>query len=53
MTIFAVIPTSDISATRQIGIVMKEGAIDYPAELHEAIGIKAFECRVTAVAVRR
>jgi hypothetical protein len=41
-------PTTDISAIRRIGLVMKEGAVYYPAELHEATGIKAFSPPVTA-----
>jgi cytosine/adenosine deaminase-related metal-dependent hydrolase len=44
-------PTSDISAIRQINFVMKEGVIFYPAELHEATGIKAFAKPVRPAAV--
>ncbi len=35
-------PTEDISAIRRIGLVMKEGVVYYPAELHEATCIKPF-----------
>jgi imidazolonepropionase-like amidohydrolase len=35
-------PTEDISAIRRIVLVMKEGVTYYPAEIHEATGIKPF-----------
>ena len=35
-------PTTDISAIRKIALVMKEGVIYYPAEIHAATGIKPF-----------
>jgi Amidohydrolase family len=35
-------PTEDISVIRRIGLVMKEGVAYYPAEIHEATGIKPF-----------
>jgi imidazolonepropionase-like amidohydrolase len=36
-------PTQNISAIRRISLVMKEGAVFYPAEIHAATGIKPFE----------
>jgi hypothetical protein len=35
-------PTRDISAIRKINLVMKEGVVYYPSEIHEALGIKPF-----------
>ena len=35
-------PTADISAIRRINLVIKEGVAYYPAEIHEATGIKPF-----------
>jgi imidazolonepropionase-like amidohydrolase len=35
-------PTQDISTIRRISLVMKEGAVYYPAEIHAATGIKPF-----------
>jgi hypothetical protein len=35
-------PVSDISAIRRINLVMKEGVVHYPAEIHAATGIKPF-----------
>jgi hypothetical protein len=35
-------PTKDISAIRRINLVMKEGVVYFPAELHGATGIKPF-----------
>ena len=43
-------PTQDISAVRRINLVMKDGVVYFPAELHEATGIKPF---VTPVAINR
>jgi hypothetical protein len=43
-------PTKDISAIRRIGLVMKEGVLYYPAEIHQAIGIKPFVPPVGVVA---
>jgi cytosine/adenosine deaminase-related metal-dependent hydrolase len=36
-------PTKDISAVRRIRLVMKGGTVFYPAELHEATGVRPFE----------
>ena len=46
-------PTTDISAIRRIGLVMKEGAVYYPAEIHEATGIKPFVTPMTAESAKR
>ena len=35
-------PTADISAIRRISLVMKEGVVYYPAEIHAATGIEPF-----------
>ena len=35
-------PTKDISAIRNINLVMKEGVVYYPSEIYEAMGIKPF-----------
>jgi hypothetical protein len=35
-------PSKDISAVRQIQLVMKNGVIYYPEEIYEALGIKPF-----------
>lgn len=35
-------PVADISAVRRIALVMKEGAVYYPAEIYEALGIRRF-----------
>ncbi len=36
-------PTKDISAIRRVSLVMKEGAVYYPAEIHAATGIEPFQ----------
>jgi cytosine/adenosine deaminase-related metal-dependent hydrolase len=36
-------PTQDISAIRRVSLVMKEGALYYPAEIYEATGVRPFE----------
>jgi imidazolonepropionase-like amidohydrolase len=38
-------PTQDISAVRQIELVMKDGVIYYPREIYEELGIKPFAPR--------
>lgn len=35
-------PTENIASIRDISMVMKEGAVYYPAEIYEAMGIKPF-----------
>jgi hypothetical protein len=35
-------PTKDISAVRRINLVMKGGVVYFPAEIHEATGIRPF-----------
>jgi hypothetical protein len=35
-------PTRDISAIRRIGLVMKAGVVYFPAEIHEALGVRRF-----------
>jgi hypothetical protein len=35
-------PTQDVSDIRRISLVMKEGAIYFPAEVYEAVGVKRF-----------
>ena len=35
-------PTQNISAVRDISLVMKEGVAYYPAEIYEALGVKSF-----------
>ena len=46
-------PIKDISAIRRIGLVMKEGVVYYPAEIHEATGIKPFAMPLRAEAVQQ
>ncbi len=46
-------PIEDISAIRRINLVMKEGVVYYPAEIHEATGIKPFVAPLKAVAAMR
>jgi cytosine/adenosine deaminase-related metal-dependent hydrolase len=36
-------PTSNISDIRKVSLVMKGGAVYYPAEIYEAIGVRRFE----------
>ena len=35
-------PTKEISAIRNINLVMKDGVAYYPSEIYEAMGIKPF-----------
>lgn len=35
-------PTKDVSAVRQIRLVMKDGLLYFPSEIYEALGIKPF-----------
>lgn len=35
-------PTIDISAVRRINLVMKDGIVYFPTEIHEALGVKPF-----------
>jgi len=45
-------PLNDISAIRKINLVMKEGAVYYPAEIHAATGIKPFAAPLRPAAVK-
>jgi amidohydrolase family protein len=45
-------PTQDISAIRRISLVMKDGAVFYPAEVYEAVGVKRFVEPPTVAAKR-
>ncbi len=38
-------PTKDVSVLRQVRLVMKDGAVYFPDELHTAIGVKPFGTR--------
>jgi imidazolonepropionase-like amidohydrolase len=42
-------PIEDISAIRRINLVMKEGVVYYPAEIHQATGIKPFVAPLRAL----
>jgi adenine deaminase len=44
-------PTQDVGVLRQARLVMKDGVVYYPDELHQAIGIRPFEKRAKARAV--
>ena len=35
-------PTKDISAIRNVNLVMKDGVVFFPSEIYEAMGIKPF-----------
>lgn len=35
-------PTTNITDLRRINLVMKDGVIYYPSEIHEALGVKQF-----------
>jgi cytosine/adenosine deaminase-related metal-dependent hydrolase len=39
-------PTANIADVRRIGLVMKEGAVYYPAEVYPAVGVKPFVDRI-------
>lgn len=45
-------PIKDISAVRRINLVMKDGVVYFPAEMHEATGITPFVKPVTPVAAK-
>jgi cytosine/adenosine deaminase-related metal-dependent hydrolase len=46
-------PTKDISAIRRINLVMKDGVVFYPWEIHEATGIKPFAKPLRPVVMNR
>ena len=46
-------PTQDISAIRRIALVMKEGVVYYPEEIHAATGIKPFAPALRPMAATR
>ena len=46
------IQLEDISAIRRIALVMKGGVVYYPAEIHEATGIKPFVAPLRPEAVK-
>jgi hypothetical protein len=45
-------PIKDISAIRRIKLVMKEGVVYYPAEIHATTGIKPFAAPLVGAAVK-
>jgi hypothetical protein len=38
-------PTQDVSVLRQVRLVMKDGAVFFPDEVHTAIGVQPFGSR--------
>jgi hypothetical protein len=46
-------PTQDITAIRRIVLVMKEGVVYYPEEIHAATGIKPFAAALRPVTTNR
>ena len=46
-------PTKDISAIRNISLVMKDGVAHYPSEIFEAMGVKPFVKPVRPEAVKK
>jgi imidazolonepropionase-like amidohydrolase len=44
-------PTRDVRVVRQARLVMKDGVVYYPDELHQAIGMRPFGRRVEARAL--
>jgi cytosine/adenosine deaminase-related metal-dependent hydrolase len=42
-------PTTNITDLRRINLVMKEGVIFYPSEIHEALGVKPFAKPIATV----
>ncbi|MCE2721853.1 MAG: hypothetical protein LW865_01015 [Betaproteobacteria bacterium] len=45
-------PSKNISDIRKVSLVMKSGAIQFPAELYAAVGVKPFVAAPTLINVK-